>query len=188
MMFCCKPFGECNAACAKVLESLNQAVIQWNIDSNDWRVEAEPARWPEILTDLFKNELEGGSVTNDLSKGWISLQHDTLNFSIDYVEEAIKKARAMGYKLTTIEQCLANPPWPMYRGGTFINTTVTDATTTNVMATSTSTSSAKASTATSASATIVAGLPSAAHQSVRPYFECSLAFLMASIVAALFPR
>ncbi|CAG8766477.1 28715_t:CDS:2 [Racocetra persica] len=35
------PFGECNDQCGKLMKSLNLTVIQWNMDSADWRYETE---------------------------------------------------------------------------------------------------------------------------------------------------
>ncbi|KAG5460003.1 MAG: chitin deacetylase, partial [Olpidium bornovanus] len=31
------PFGDCNERCASTLAAMGYHVVQWNIDSNDWR-------------------------------------------------------------------------------------------------------------------------------------------------------
>lgn len=111
------PYGDCNAQCAATLTSLGYTVVTWNIDSNDWRYEDIPENWHLVSEDVMKIEDVNTTVTNNPQTGYISLQHDTLSFSVDQVPQIIDKIKALGLQIVPVAQCVDNPPAPMYRGG-----------------------------------------------------------------------
>lgn len=107
------PFGDCNAQCADFMKQNQYAVIQWSVDSNDWQYHKLKAQRPKILENMQKNELTGKPLST--SSGYISLQHDTEFFSVDYVPEIITTIKNQGFTFSTVQECLDNPPYPKYR-------------------------------------------------------------------------
>jgi len=113
------PFGECSLECQRVVESAGYVIIQWNLDSNDWRVLNQSRMYKQVLA-AFVNEMGKG-----LKTGYISLQHDTHAFSVGYVKEIIDVIRKHGYRFVTVAECTGNPK-PMYREGGGGNTTAVE--------------------------------------------------------------
>jgi len=100
------PFGNCNAACAKVMKGLGLTVTQWNADSQDWQY-AE-AKEKQGLT--VKNIIDVIAKGNPKVDSFITLQHDIQPFSVDYTPEIIDKIAKLGYKFVTVSDCLGNKP------------------------------------------------------------------------------
>src|SRR2546423_9776190 len=81
------PFGNCNEACAKVLQGeMNLTVIQWNCDSNDWRFTDSVADQPKTFTNIA-NII---NPSNPKTDSFITLQHDTKEYSVGYVPKIIE--------------------------------------------------------------------------------------------------
>ncbi|CAG8712276.1 7062_t:CDS:2, partial [Rhizophagus irregularis] len=98
------PFGNCNAACAKVLEGqMGLNVIQWNCDSNDWQYEGKVADQPKLFTNMQTII----NPSNPKVDSFITLQHDIKDYSVAYVPKIIDMIKAKGYTFVTVEQCTA---------------------------------------------------------------------------------
>lgn len=107
------PFGNCDAQCADVMKQNQYVPVEWNVDSNDWKYDQLPDQRPLVLTNMQQNELLSQPVVN--TSGYISLQHDTEFFSVDYVPEIIAKIKEQGFTFSTVQECIDNPPYPKYR-------------------------------------------------------------------------
>jgi len=104
------PFGNCNEACAKVLEGeLGLKVIQWNCDSNDWQYEGKVADQPKLFTNM--ETIINNS--NPKVDSFITLQHDIKDYSVKMVPKIIDMIKAKGYSFVTVEQCLGGK-FPSY--------------------------------------------------------------------------
>lgn len=96
------PFGNCNAACAKVLEGqMGLNVIQWNCDSNDWQYEGKVADQPKLFTNMQTII----NPSNPKVDSFITLQHDIKDYSVAYVPKIIDMIKGKGYTFVTVEQC-----------------------------------------------------------------------------------
>lgn len=114
------PFGNCNAACAKVMKELGLTVTQWNADSQDWQY--AQAKEKQSLT--VKNLIDVIGKGNPKVDSFITLQHDIQSFSVDFTPEIIDKIAGFGYKFVTVSDCLGNKP-TAYKEGDNIKTAPT---------------------------------------------------------------
>lgn len=97
------PFGNCNAACAKVLQGeMGLTVTQWNCDSNDWRYENSVQDRPKTFTNIA-NII---NPSNPKTDSFVTLQHDIKDYSVDLVPKIIDLIKSKGYNFVTVEQCL----------------------------------------------------------------------------------
>ncbi|RIA90258.1 Carbohydrate Esterase Family 4 protein [Glomus cerebriforme] len=107
------PFGNCNAACAKVLEGeMGLTIIQWNCDSNDWQYDGKLADQPKLFTNMA-NII---NPSNPQTDSFITLQHDIKGYSVEYVPKVIDMIKGKGYTFVTVEDCLGKSI-PAYVGG-----------------------------------------------------------------------
>lgn len=96
------PFGNCNAACAKVLEGqMGLSVIQWNCDSNDWVYDGKVADHPKLFTNMQTII----NPSNPKTDSFITLQHDIKDYSVEYTPKIIDMIKAKGYTFVTVEKC-----------------------------------------------------------------------------------
>ena len=76
------PYGDCNYDCASVMRKLNYQVVQWNVDSDDWRIGGSNAA--SAIYDNFRSNIESElQDSGDDIMSFVSLQHDTLMRSVD---------------------------------------------------------------------------------------------------------
>jgi peptidoglycan/xylan/chitin deacetylase (PgdA/CDA1 family) len=106
------PLGNCNEACAKVMDKLGLTITQWNCDSNDWRYDGVAADQPKTLSNIAAII----NPSNPKTDSFITLQHDIKGYSVDYVPQIIELIAAKGYKFVTIEECLGGKI-PAYSNG-----------------------------------------------------------------------
>jgi hypothetical protein len=106
------PFGNCNAACAKVLTGdMGLTVVQWNCDSNDWQYENNVADQPKTFTNIA----DIINPSNPKTDSFITLQHDIKDYSVEFVPKIIELIKGKGYSFVTVEQCLGGKI-PAYKG------------------------------------------------------------------------
>jgi len=107
------PFGDINEDTMTVLkDELDYAVVQWSLDSNDWRMTGKPKKGKSVVQS-FKKVL-GGSGVSKANSTFISLQHDILDFSVNKTRQIIQEIRNGGFELVTVSTCLGSPK-PQYR-------------------------------------------------------------------------
>ncbi|TLD09457.1 hypothetical protein PspLS_12024 [Pyricularia sp. CBS 133598] len=97
------PYGECNAECEDHLGDLGYHVINWNIDSNDWRGNM-------VLSEQIINT----ELTQEI-RGPIVLAHDMEATIKVLAGHIITVAKAHGLKMVTIGECLGDDPSNWYR-------------------------------------------------------------------------
>lgn len=87
------PYGEYNDSVIKTVRSLGYEVLQWNIDTIDWKEE----RSAQTILDTVLPKLEGGSII---------LCHNN-GFKIkEYLPKLIEQAQAEGYEFVTVSELL----------------------------------------------------------------------------------
>jgi peptidoglycan/xylan/chitin deacetylase (PgdA/CDA1 family) len=107
------PFGDVNEHTLKVLKTeLDYEVVQWNVDSNDWRVMGQPKQFKDVAR-AFTRTLGRPEVTPTMS-AFISLQHDILDFSVNQTRKIIQDIREKGFQFVVVSDCLGSPK-PQYR-------------------------------------------------------------------------
>jgi len=97
------PYGAFNEKVQNVSKELGLALIQWNIDPNDWKV-----RNANIVYD---------NIMSSVKDGCIVVCHDTHPTTIDAMERIIPDLIAEGYKIVTVSELLqSTEPGTVYRG------------------------------------------------------------------------
>lgn len=94
------PYGNCNAACAQVLQQMNYTIFTWNVDSNDWRYVGTPDESKAF--DAFVTALANPKA----STGFQSLQHDIHQFSVKMTPKIIAAIKAAGLEFVTVDECV----------------------------------------------------------------------------------
>lgn len=101
------PFGNCSTVCAGVMKELGYVVSSWDVDSNDWRVKDTPEESKVI--DTFTT-----AAATAAAAGHMSLQHDTIPFSVKMVPQIIAAIKAKGITFVTADKC-SGGAIPAYR-------------------------------------------------------------------------
>ncbi|ORX89151.1 glycoside hydrolase/deacetylase [Basidiobolus meristosporus CBS 931.73] len=97
------PYGDCDADTRGHLGGEGYKLIQWNLDTNDWKY-AEKKREPQNLENIRK-VLEVSSPENS---SYIILMHDIHEGTVRQIGQVIDSIREMGYSLTTISECIGD--------------------------------------------------------------------------------
>ena len=91
------PYGAANEKVQKVMEELGLHIINWSIDTNDWRGKATAK---SIEDEVMKN----------LRDGAIILMHDRFERSLEATAALIDQVRAKGYEFATVSELLGTQP------------------------------------------------------------------------------
>ena len=86
------PYGSINPTVAGLVGGLGMAVIQWNVDTLDWR-----ERTAKVVAQRAVSEARPGSII---------LMHDIYASTVDAVPAIIKGLRHRGFTLVTVSQLL----------------------------------------------------------------------------------
>jgi len=86
------PFGQTSARVRSVAAELGYAMINWDIDTMDWRY-----RDPDRIYNVIMNRVEDGSVV---------LLHDIHVTTADAMERVIPSLIAAGYQLVTVSELM----------------------------------------------------------------------------------
>jgi peptidoglycan/xylan/chitin deacetylase (PgdA/CDA1 family) len=109
------PYGEINAGVMAVFQEMDYVVIQWNIDSNDWRFNRTRSPGTRVLSEFVKELAVLPTMpSTPPAQSYISLQHDTQSFSVREVREVIRLVKSKGFTFATVADCVGNPK-PFYR-------------------------------------------------------------------------
>ncbi|KAK9763009.1 hypothetical protein K7432_010710 [Basidiobolus ranarum] len=101
------PYGNCDSDTKEHLGSKGYKLIQWNLDTNDWKY-AEKDRKPQNLENIQK-VLE---VSNPETSSYIILMHDIHEGTVNQISAVIDYIRKSGYTLTTVSDCIGdNKPY-----------------------------------------------------------------------------
>ncbi|KAK9763053.1 hypothetical protein K7432_010631 [Basidiobolus ranarum] len=146
------PYGNCNAQCRGVMKEMGYTVVQWSVDSNDWKYMGQPENWDTLVTNVGKVV----DASNPQSDSFVSLQHDIHQFSVERTPKVIALIKAKGYKFVTVSECLSNR-FSMYKnvanpsGSASVSGSTSTVTPTGSMTSANGTSVTSSATATSAS-------------------------------------
>lgn len=83
------PYGAINSQAASVID---KAIIQWNVDSRDWKLRNTPLIVQHVLQTV--------------QPGSIILMHDIYQTTIDAINPIIEQLKAQGYEFVTVDQLL----------------------------------------------------------------------------------
>jgi peptidoglycan/xylan/chitin deacetylase (PgdA/CDA1 family) len=96
------PFGETSPNVISAAKELDSAIILWSISTLDWHTQSTDATYDSIISNVHN--------------GAIILCHDTVESTIDAIEQAIPALKAKGYTLVTISELLGETePGQVYR-------------------------------------------------------------------------
>ncbi|KAL7754332.1 hypothetical protein RI367_000313 [Sorochytrium milnesiophthora] len=104
------PFLETSPATLAALETMGYYAVSIDVDTNDWQDETSQPLPNKVLSS-FKSALAGANK----GVGHISLQHDTLDFSIQSVKDIVAFVRGRGMDLVPLSVCLGMPDTAAYR-------------------------------------------------------------------------
>lgn len=97
------PAGNVDANTLKVLRKLGYHVVNWDIDTNDWRNH-----------NLDEEEAAYKTIDKDTSKtlGHIALQHEVYDQTVNELTPwAIKYIKSKKYKFVTVSECIGKPAY-----------------------------------------------------------------------------
>jgi peptidoglycan/xylan/chitin deacetylase (PgdA/CDA1 family)/spore germination protein YaaH len=98
------PFGEVNDNVINAAKELDSAIILWTISTLDWQTQNAQSTYDSIITNVHN--------------GAIILCHDTVESTIDAIDQAIPALIEKGYTLVTISELLGKTePGQIYRNG-----------------------------------------------------------------------
>ncbi|KAF4774730.1 polysaccharide deacetylase [Colletotrichum scovillei] len=127
------PFLECDAGsgCQNLLKTLGYHIINVNIDTKDYMYDS-----PEEI-QTAKDRFSNGVSTNAAANKYIELSHDVhYQTVVNLTQFMIDTAKARGYRLVTVGECLNDPRENWYRSaggaissGVAVGTTRTTTTT-----------------------------------------------------------
>lgn len=150
------PGGECDSTCEKNIESLGYRIIKWDVDTNDWKLDANGS------ISILKEEFNKGK------KNYLVLMHDSKEHSIEEtVPWIIESGISKKYKFVTVAECLGEKS-KMYKDGSSPSSTKTNTVTTTVTTTVTIAATATGTT------TIPGNLSSTTNAVATGYVESSL--------------
>jgi peptidoglycan/xylan/chitin deacetylase (PgdA/CDA1 family) len=103
------PFGSLNGVARSYLEKNGYQIVDWGIDTNDWRhpddINASLAAYRDALTSPGARR-----------HGFIGLEHDTLGTTAERLAPiVIKYAKEQGFNVVPVGACLGLDPSQWYR-------------------------------------------------------------------------
>ncbi|KAF9360750.1 hypothetical protein BGX26_007876 [Mortierella sp. AD094] len=103
------PYGYVNDRSERYLHKNGYKIVNWSLDTNDWRhpgnVQASMKAYRSALTRSDAH-----------SKGYIALQHDTIESTAESMAPAaVKYAKENGFKVVTVGECLGVSQNEWYR-------------------------------------------------------------------------
>ncbi|KAG9306053.1 hypothetical protein G9A89_020248 [Geosiphon pyriformis] len=102
------PYGACAETCQATMKELAYSIVNWNDDSEDWKLISSPV--PQQLSGTSKNILLPINSSDKIKDSFIILQHDTHDYSINVVGKVIDRIQGKGYKFVTIAECNSYNP------------------------------------------------------------------------------
>lgn len=98
------PYGAVDSRVCSVLNGMGFKVVNWDIDSDDWRMEgSSSSAVAEHITGLIK------PLSRDRDASHIILMHEIYRSTIDAQRRLIKDIKRKGYKLGNMSECLGGP-------------------------------------------------------------------------------
>ncbi|OLN87119.1 Chitin deacetylase-like protein 6 [Colletotrichum chlorophyti] len=125
------PYLECNAAsgCQNLMRTLGYHIVNVNVDTKDYMYDT-----PQTI-QTAKDRFANGVSTNAAANSYIELSHDVhYQTVVNLTQFMIDTAKARGYRLVTVGECLNDPQENWYRsaGGALPSTVAPTSTRTTV--------------------------------------------------------
>lgn len=98
------PYGSFSDMALSLMGQLGYVVVDWNLDTNDWRTQSATKVMQEI-----NSALTGADISKD---NFISLNHDIQDATLQTVDAIIDKVLAKGMKFVPINECLNDSESP----------------------------------------------------------------------------
>lgn len=93
------PYGDYSSEVVKFLRKMGYKIIQWNLDSDDWRMEHDsPPELARHVNRMISSDAHGNS--------YIILEHDTYRNTVANQLQIIRDIKKKGYKLVSMTECL----------------------------------------------------------------------------------
>ncbi|ORX88471.1 glycoside hydrolase/deacetylase, partial [Basidiobolus meristosporus CBS 931.73] len=89
------PYGECNEKTRDTVQEMGYLIINWNYHGNS-----------ENYDRLLENMAVKITPSDSLTQSFISLQHDTEDFSVERVPQIIDLIVSKGFHFETVADCL----------------------------------------------------------------------------------
>lgn len=93
------PYGDYSSEVVRFLQKMGYRIIQWNIDSDDWRMEHDH---PPALARHVDRMISSDPDNNN----YIILEHDTYRNTVANQLQIIKDIKRKGYRLVSMTECL----------------------------------------------------------------------------------
>jgi len=101
------PYGLLDRRVVDVSAALGYAMVNWTLDTNDWRPENQDA---DVIYSFIMREARAGSVV---------LMHDTLPATVAAMERAIPSLIERGFQLVTVSELLRGAGFELAPGRVF---------------------------------------------------------------------
>ncbi|KAI8885611.1 carbohydrate esterase family 4 protein, partial [Backusella circina FSU 941] len=100
------PYGEADQRVKAILKEMGYKILLWNVDPTDYDVYMLPSA-PKKILGSFKMAVGGKDTGLNAHEdpGFISLQHDLYEESIDQIPSIIKLLKTKGYVFSTSAAC-----------------------------------------------------------------------------------
>ena len=112
------PFGECLEQCQQIVQGMGYTIVEWNLDSNDWRYAQSPRLQSKVTTNFIQelDKVAGNTSSSHIppTSTFISLQHDIQGFSVSQTPAIIRDIKRRGYSFVTVAECAGSERKPMY--------------------------------------------------------------------------
>ncbi|KAF2832867.1 glycoside hydrolase/deacetylase [Ophiobolus disseminans] len=103
------PYGSCNEACGAVMKDLGYVVAHWDLETDDWRYQADIS----ISENIFKSSL---AETDPKTGGRVVLAHDIHEQTATRLTAfMLGELKARGFRGVTLGECLGEPEENWYR-------------------------------------------------------------------------
>ena len=99
------PFGAYSDLVIDTVTGLGYKIILWNLDSVDFEVTNFGGSANDVYTKFYQPIQRW---PNTSEKGWIALQHDQNQVSVDALQDVINLVRARGFVFRTINECFSD--------------------------------------------------------------------------------
>ncbi len=97
------PFGEYTNDMIETCESMGQTVIQWDVDTLDWK-------------GISASEISS-RITTKVSNGSIILMHNNSDYVVEAIKDAIPKLKEMGYEFVTVSDLIYQEDYKINSSG-----------------------------------------------------------------------
>ncbi|KAG1469949.1 hypothetical protein G6F56_002960 [Rhizopus delemar] len=103
------PYGEADQRVKTLLKQMGYKILMWNVDPTDYNVHML-ANGPDLIQHSFQKVIEekNSNLNVHSDYGFISLQHDLYQVSIQQVPNIVRALRSGNYTMLTSAACLGD--------------------------------------------------------------------------------